>query len=91
MERELLAAIDLDSTVTDLVWSGEPVTGIVVQSSSPGLGTVELTIPVSTDAAADSVLAVAASTAGQKVELDNCICEHDVMTYVVCEEINICK
>ena len=72
-ERELLAAIDLDSTVTGLI--DEPtaaatagVTGIVVQASSPGMGVVELTIPVSTNTAADSVLAVASSSAGQKVE-----------------------
>lgn len=73
-ERELLAAIDLDSTVTGLTDGDRPeaaaadAAGIVVQASSPGLGVVELTIPVSTDADADSVLAVAASAAGQKVE-----------------------
>ena len=68
-ERELLAAIDLDSMVTGLR-SDEPgaVAGIVVQASSPGLGMVELTIPVSTDPIADSVLAVAATAAGQRVE-----------------------
>lgn len=71
VERELLAAIDLDSTVSGLESGDEPgatVPGIVVQASSPGLGMVELTIPVSTDVAADSVLAVAATTAGKKVE-----------------------
>ena len=69
-ERELLAAIDLDSMVTGLKGGDEPgaVAGIVVQASSPGLGVVELTIPVSTDAVADSVLAVAATAAGQRVE-----------------------
>ena len=73
-ERELLAAIDLDSTVTGLTDGDRPeaaaadAAGIVVQVSSPGLGVVELTIPVSTDADADSVLAVAASAAGQNVE-----------------------
>ena len=68
VERELLAAIDLDSTVSDLKGGAEAVAGIVVQASSPGLGVVELTIPVSTDVAADSVLAVAAMTAGKRVE-----------------------
>ena len=40
----------------------------LVQALSPGLGVVELTFPVSTDAVADSVLAVAATAIGQRVE-----------------------
>ena len=44
------------------------VADIVVQASSPGLDVVELTIPVSTDAVADSVLAVATKSAGRRVE-----------------------
>ena len=71
VERELLAAIDLDSTVCGMKGpgdSGAAVADIVVQASSPGLGVVELTIPVSTDVATDSVLAVAATTAGKRVE-----------------------
>jgi|EP01047_Picozoa_sp_COSAG01_P042132 hypothetical protein len=64
-ERKLLAAIDLDSSSSTVVEAA--AADIVVQASSPGLGTAELTIPVSTDSAVDSVLAVAAKAAGQRV------------------------
>lgn len=67
-ERELLGSIDLDSAITGFGGGLEAGADIVVQASSPGLGTVELTIPVSMDASVDSVLAVAAKAAGKRVE-----------------------
>ena len=66
-ERDLLSEIDLDSSVAGLTSQNVDGNGIVIQASSPGLGSVNLTIPVSLDAEADDVLVVAASSIGQPV------------------------
>ena len=68
-ERELLAAIDLDSAVTGLRGEPESAADIVVEASSPGLGSTELTIHLSTNMATDSVLAVAASATGAMIHI----------------------
>lgn len=51
---------------------------------------VELTIPVSTDVAADSVLAVAARAAGQRVEFGQHYCKHCVHLNFICTEPGGC-
>lgn len=65
-ERELLARIDLDGPMAAGVTT--PATeDIVVEATSEGLGSVRITIPVSTDAASDGVMAVARAGAGKPV------------------------
>ena len=67
-ERILLSQIDLDSSVAGLVGHNVDDTGIVIQASSAGLGSANLTIPVSLNAATDDVLAVATSSIGKLVQ-----------------------
>lgn len=68
-ERALLSEIDLDTFVTGLTGEDTADNDIVVQASSPGLGSANLTIPVSIDASMDSVLATAALSVGKPVHL----------------------
>jgi len=62
--RERALAIDADVGTVDVIsncsTASEPV---VVEASAPGLGAVRASIPTSTDAAKDGVLAVAKATA----------------------------
>ena len=70
-ERALLAQIDLDSDRSGLLGAeAEPPVDIVVEATAPGLGTAEVSVRVSTDQAADGVLAVAAASAGKTVLFD---------------------
>lgn len=83
----------VDSTVSSLKsWEelGAAVADIVVQASSPELGVVELAIPVSTGVAADSVLAVAARSAGQRVEFGQHYCQHCVPYFDICTKLGRC-
>ena len=68
-ERALLALIDAHGPMA--AGSGpaaDDVSDIVVEASAPGFAPVNVTIPVSTDAATAGVMAVAAATAGKPVD-----------------------
>ena len=71
-ERALLSQIDSIGPMaasTGLVpVEDEGATAIVVEASSPGLAPVQVSIPVSTDAASASVMAVAQAGAGLPVD-----------------------
>ena len=67
-ERDLLSQIDLDSSLAGLTGQNIDETAIVIQASSTGLGSANLTIPVSLDAAKDDVLMVARSSIGKLVQ-----------------------
>eukprot|EP01043_Picozoa_sp_COSAG02_P035389 COSAG02_NODE_2532_length_8593_cov_2.538969_3_plen_80_part_00 len=67
-ERDLLSQIDLDSSVDGLTGQNIDDNDIVIQASSAGLSSANLTIPVSLDAATDDVLMVATSSVGKPVQ-----------------------
>jgi|EP01046_Picozoa_sp_COSAG06_P043653 hypothetical protein len=67
-ERNLMSEIDLDSSVAGMAGQNVDENGIVIQASSTGLASANLTIPVSLDAATDDVLVVAASSVGKLLQ-----------------------
>ena len=82
-EKELIQMIDIgpssflydgSSSTTNtmmMMISWDEMDDIVVEATSPGLESVQIQIPTSTDATTSSVLAVAATTAGQPVNFFN--------------------
>lgn len=66
-ERRLLAQIDRHGPMA-AGSSQEAVEPIVVEASSPGFDSVQISIPVSTDLEADGVMAAAAAAAGKPVD-----------------------
>jgi len=69
-ERDLLAEIDMHGPMAAAVkqqQQQQDTSDIVVEASSPGLKSVQFTIPTSTDADTDGVFAVASLAAGKPV------------------------
>jgi len=69
-ERTLLARIDVEGPMATPPGGGGAelaLVPILIEATTPGLPAVRVSIPVSTDAAADGVMAVAASMAGKPV------------------------
>ena len=68
VERDLLSKIDIRGPMVKQVSSNDDdVQSIVVEASSPGLKSVQISIPVSNDAS-NGVLEVARSYAGKVVD-----------------------
>jgi len=70
-ERALLAKIDVRGPLAAAARAAADTTAtpIVVEASSPGFAPARVTIPTSTDLAADGVMAVAAAGAGKSVRI----------------------
>ena len=67
IERDLLSKIDVRGPMVEQVALNGDVESIVVEASSPGLKSVQITIPVSNDPS-NGVLEVARSYAGKVVD-----------------------